>query len=543
MAATPATRAPRVHARWLAFAAVVVPLAILLLLQFRTLARLQETSAAAHELALKGYARTVLRSAEAFYRLKADDALQLPVGLLDAAPREALAAHFAGRDSRGVKRFFVISFIPTDIPTDVPGDAVGAALFFAPDGRPLDARRDAVETRAARFAAAPWELAAREATEVRSRPPAVDEQDPDNRVILRPIIGADSHVRGVVGLILDTAYFRDHYIPELLQAENTLIPAPLRDHVVVSVAQRPGSSVPTHTDSADIDAPFRFVFTDWRLSVRNPSLTPAEWERWSFLTNLALSLGLGAVLLGAVLLALRSAARATQLSQMKTDFVSSVSHELRTPLASIRVFGEFLRLGRVSGPEKIREYGEYIEAESRRLTQLVNNILDFSKIESGQKRYNLERADVEQIVGETLRTFEVRLKQDGFVVDLRATPTPLPPAWVDPPAIAQVLTNLLDNAIKYSGEARHIGVTLGRQNGFVTLAVSDQGPGIPVAEQERIFEKFYRVGNGLVHDAKGSGLGLAIVKHIVEAHRGRVIVDSRPGAGCTFTVELPIHAE
>jgi signal transduction histidine kinase len=532
MPATPPAQAPRGHARWLAFAAVIVPLAVLLLLQFRTLARLQETSAAAHQLALKGYARTVLRTAEAFYRLKADDALQVPVELLDAAQRDALAAYFAGRDSRGVKRFFVVPF----------GAGVEAALFFGPDGRPIDARRDAAETRAARFAAAPWQLAASEATAMGSPAPVVDEQDPDNRVILRPIVGADSRVRGVAGLILDTAYFRDRYVPELLRAENGLIPAPLRDHVAVSVSRRPGNRVPTLAPGADIDAPFRFAFTDWRLSVRNPSLTPAQWERWSFLTNLAVSLGLGAVLLGAVLLALRSAARATQLSQMKTEFVSSVSHELRTPLASIRVFGEFLRLGRVSGPEKVREYGEYIEAESRRLTQLVNNILDFSKIESGQKRYHLERADIAQIVAETLRTFEVRLKQDGFVVDLRASPTPLPPAWVDPPAIGQVLTNLLDNAIKYSGDGRHIGVTLGRQNGFVTLAVSDQGPGIPVAEQQRIFEKFYRVGNGLVHDAKGSGLGLAIVKHIVEAHRGRVVVDSRPGAGATFTVELPIHA-
>jgi signal transduction histidine kinase len=241
-------------------------------------------------------------------------------------------------------------------------------------------------------------------------------------------------------------------------------------------------------------------------------------------------------------MAQRSAARATELSRMKTEFVSSVSHELRTPLASIRVFGELLRLGRVAAPEKVREYGEYIEAESRRLTQLVNNILDFAKIESGQKRYRFERADLAELVEETLRTFEVRLRQDGFTVSVRPPPAPLPPAWIDPPAVGQVLTNLLDNAIKYSGEAREIGVALGQQNGFVTVAVSDRGAGIAPVEQERIFERFYRVGHGLVHEVKGSGLGLAIVKHIVEAHRGRVVVDSHPGEGSTFTVELPTHA-
>jgi signal transduction histidine kinase len=214
---------------------------------------------------------------------------------------------------------------------------------------------------------------------------------------------------------------------------------------------------------------------------------------------------------------------------------------LRTPLASIRVFGEFLRLGRVTEPPKVREYGEYIEAESRRLTQLVDNILDFSEIESGRKRYRFEKASLTGIVNETLEAFSARLKKEGFAVELRAPATPLPPAWADRSALTQVLTNLLDNAIKYSGDARRIAIELGQNNGSVSVTVSDDGPGIEIEEQERIFDKFYRVSNGLVHDVKGSGLGLAIVKHVVEAHAGTVSVSSRPGAGSSFTVELPTH--
>ena len=131
--------------------------------------------------------------------------------------------------------------------------------------------------------------------------------------------------------------------------------------------------------------------------------------------------------------------------------------------------------------------------------------------------------------------------QEGFSVEVRAAPHRLPAAWVDPSAVAQVLINLLDNAIKYSGEARRITIDLGQRNGFVSMAVSDEGSGIEVEEQKRIFDKFYRVSDGLVHDAKGSGLGLAIVKHVVEAHLGTVSVRSRPGAGSTFTIELPTH--
>src|SRR5204862_2095096 len=108
------------------------------------------------------------------------------------------------------------------------------------------------------------------------------------------------------------------------------------------------------------------------------------------------------VLLGGIVRTLRTASRAMRLSQMKSDFVSNVSHELRTPLASIRVFGEFLKMGRVRDGEKIREYGEYIETESRRLTQLINNILDFSKLESVQKTYHFDPAYVEAIVAENL---------------------------------------------------------------------------------------------------------------------------------------------
>jgi len=516
--------------RWLGFVAVLIPLAVLLVLQFRTLARLEGTSAASSRLALKGYGRTILRGAEAFYRQRVEDALQVPAGLLAADRRAVVQAHFASRDGSGLKRFFVVDFATPD----------GGTSFFDPAGRAASAPGEG-EVRAARVAAAPWRVVAEEGRPLQSVSPSVHEQDPDNRIILRPIRDANGRVRGAAGMVLDSAYFSDVLLPDLMRAEQGLVPEPLREDLEFGLGTRENGRSTT-APGADVDAPFRFVFTDRTLVVRSPSVTPELWAQRGFIGDVSLSVLLGAVLLAAVLLAQRSAVRATQLSQMKTDFVSSVSHELRTPLASIRVFGELLRLGRVSEPAKVREYGDYIEAECRRLTHLVNNILDFAKIESGQKRYDFQRADVRALVDETLRTFEVRLRQDGFTVDVTPPPSPLPPAWIDPPAVGQVLTNLIDNAIKYSGEARRIGVALGQHNGFVTVALRDHGPGIAAAEQERIFEQFYRVGNGLAPEVKGSGLGLAIVKHIVEAHRGRVVVDSRPGQGSTFTLELPTDA-
>jgi signal transduction histidine kinase len=229
-----------------------------------------------------------------------------------------------------------------------------------------------------------------------------------------------------------------------------------------------------------------------------------------------------------------------KLSQMKTDFVSNVSHELRTPLSSIRVFGEFLKLGRVQEPEKVNEYGEYIETESRRLTQLINNILDFSKIESGRKTYHFEPASIEGIIAGTLKIFEVRLKQSDFSIVFESCQGALPPVLIDQEAIGQAFMNLLDNAIKYSGRSRNILIRLGQQDGYIFASVADHGIGIPPSEQAKIFERFHRVSTGLVHDVKGSGLGLALVKHIVEAHAGKVKVESEPGKGSTFTLYLPI---
>jgi signal transduction histidine kinase len=280
------------------------------------------------------------------------------------------------------------------------------------------------------------------------------------------------------------------------------------------------------------------VFTDRYLGMRM-RVTEEEIAQQYFNRNIAISIITALVLLSGVALTMRSASRAMRLSQMKADFVSNVSHELRTPLASIRVFGEFLKLGRVKDEARIREYGEYIETESRRLTQLINNILDFSKIESGQKNYHFAMANIADVIAKTLKTFEVRLEQSGFKILYEPPAHPLPIAEMDAEAIGQAVLNLLDNAVKYSGESRVIQVRLGAADKLITIAVTDHGIGIPASERDKVFEKFYRAGDCLVHDVKGSGLGLSIVKHIIEAHRGFVTVTSEPGTGSTFTIHLP----
>jgi signal transduction histidine kinase len=230
-----------------------------------------------------------------------------------------------------------------------------------------------------------------------------------------------------------------------------------------------------------------------------------------------------------------------KLAQAKSTFVSNVSHELKTPLALIRLFAETLELGRVKNAEKAREYYRIINQESRRLTRLINNILDFARIEEGRKEYRFAATDVAEVVEEVLKSYEYQIARAGF--DLRTEIAPeLPSVMLDRDAISQAALNLLNNAVKYSTEVKRITVRVTAREDGVAIEVADCGVGIPPAEQEKIFEKFYRVGAGLTHDTKGSGLGLALVKHIVEAHRGRITVESAPGKGSKFTILLPAAA-
>jgi signal transduction histidine kinase len=227
------------------------------------------------------------------------------------------------------------------------------------------------------------------------------------------------------------------------------------------------------------------------------------------------------------------------LAKLKSDFVSNVSHELRTPLALIRLYAETLELGRISTSEKKQQYYRIIRKESERLTSLINNILDFSRIEAGRKEYEFRETDIAELVRNTLDSYRYQIEQQGFALEENIQSN-LPRLEVDREAIARALVNLINNALKYSNDDKFLGVKLYRENGVVKLEVADHGIGIGRNDQAKIFEKFYRAGDPLVHNTKGSGLGLSLVRHISEAHGGDISVESTPGKGSKFILSLPV---
>jgi signal transduction histidine kinase len=224
---------------------------------------------------------------------------------------------------------------------------------------------------------------------------------------------------------------------------------------------------------------------------------------------------------------------------LKSDFVSNVSHELRTPLALIRLYAETLELGRITTPQKKNEYYGIIRKESERLSSLINNILDFSRIEAGGKEYDFRETDIAELVRNTLDSYRYQIEQQGFALEEKID-SGIPAVKVDREAIARALVNLVNNALKYSDSEKFLAVRLYRDQSVLKLEVSDRGIGIERHEQSRIFEKFYRTCDPLVHTTKGSGLGLSLVRHITQAHGGDVEVESIPGSGSKFTVWLPL---
>ena len=261
------------------------------------------------------------------------------------------------------------------------------------------------------------------------------------------------------------------------------------------------------------------------------------WVHNSFLILGVFSL----LLVGGLVLAYRSVSKEVALARLKSDFVSNVSHELRTPLALIRLYAETLELGRIKSQDKVEEYYRIIRTESERLTALINNILDFSRIEAGRKEYEFRTTDLAELVSNTLDTYRGQIDEQGFEFEQSIDPN-IPPVRVDREAIARSLVNLVNNALKYSDREKFIGVKLYRTDSVLKLEVADHGIGIARSEQSKIFEKFYRAGDPLVHNTKGSGLGLSLVRHIAHAHGGEVEVESAPGNGSKFTLSLPLAA-
>lgn len=230
--------------------------------------------------------------------------------------------------------------------------------------------------------------------------------------------------------------------------------------------------------------------------------------------------------------------RVRESERLKSELIMTVSHELRTPLTSLRGFSE-LMLTRDFPSEERRKFLTVIHTEASRLTTLINNFLDLQRIETGRQTYTFTPLALKPLLQEAVAAFTC---QDTHSFQLNISDT-LPLARADSERLQQVLANLLSNAVKFSPQGGDIIVSARQEGAAVIVSVTDHGIGIAKKDAEKLFTKFYRIDNRETRDSGGVGLGLALVKEIIEAHQGRVWLESEPGLGSTFFFTLPASNE
>jgi signal transduction histidine kinase len=377
-------------------------------------------------------------------------------------------------------------------------------------------------------------------------------------------VGPQRPVFGFTILELDMPYLRNQLIPQLAE-RYFMNPQGDGYRVQVNAADDPTrvifrSDPSLSIDVASADATEPLGDTNFfRAGQGRGRPGDADTSRWRLLVqhqsgsleaavavvrrrNLAISFGVLLMLSVSVAMLAATSRKAERLAQQQMEFVAGVSHELRTPVAVIRSAAENLASGVVSG-ERVKRYGQMLEAESRRLGEMVERVLQYAGIESGLGLGTRAALAPAEIIDSAVETAMPLIGPEEVQIHRDIAPD-LPPVIADAPALRSAIQNLVANAVKYGGRDRWVGIRAQhvreRRRSEVWITVSDHGPGIPTAELPHIFEPFYRGADALEKQIHGNGLGLSLVRRIVTAHGGRVSVSTKPGAGSAFTIVLPV---
>jgi signal transduction histidine kinase len=370
-----------------------------------------------------------------------------------------------------------------------------------------------------------------------------DKNIGDRNYLISAVQIPDSSESRSVGL-LGVKINDQHLIKDVMPAAIQSIPISHPLHVVVShlkgkvLLGEKNSS----TEPATATEFFEDNFPPWRIDIfpsGGEDSGAFDLKRsfyfWTIIT-------LVVVLISGAILISRTIAQEMAVLRLKSDFVSSVSHEFKSPLTSIKSLAERLRDGKVKDSDRMKQYFSVITQDADRLARLVTNILDFSKIEEGKREYEFVETDLRQLITQNIEDFRKEEIAKGMQIQTQIAED-LPLIVLDEDAFTQALINLLDNAVKFSPDRKEIDVVLEKDDKYVILEVKDKGIGIPENEWDKIFDKFYQVRNEFRQSTKGTGLGLTLIKHTVEAHGGRIEVESRVGEGSTFSIILPIQKQ
>lgn len=303
--------------------------------------------------------------------------------------------------------------------------------------------------------------------------------------------------------------------------------------------------------STDADVPYdrravnyiqRFpdLMDNWNLKVTFDEGSTIIASQSNLTRNLIVLSGGVLLLITSVVIIFRMSQKEKALADRQSAFLANVTHELKTPLAVMQAAGENLADGRVQDPNRLRSYGEHIHTEAMRLRSMIDKLLDAAKNDAGELVVKPEPLNISQLIKSYLDENETAIKKAGFTPKLSISDD-VNQILVDKESFRVVLSNLVENAMKYSPDEKYLAINVFKSGKFVQMDVEDHGLGIPTKAQKHIFDKFYRVEDTLTARTKGHGLGLSIVKALCEMNGGRIFVTSSYREGSVFSVQFPVY--
>ncbi len=358
------------------------------------------------------------------------------------------------------------------------------------------------------------------------------------------IMYPDEHrVLGYLVVLINFDYLLDTYLKQeiesVFKADAESFTIWVHDWVTNRVLLSNSETNTLERDKIQIVDRFPGLFDNWNiLGSVNSTVSAADVEVQTTKNLIILALSV-ALLLTSLVFIIYSAQKEQEISVRQSEFLSNVTHELKTPLAVIQAAGENIKDGRVKNEERLHYYGKHIYDEAIRLKTMIERLLDVARFDANQIKAQPQAVFVDAKIQEIIERELPVLQSKGFdlKLDLNAANQAI---WVDMGHFETILTNLIENAVKYSPAQKFLGIRTSVGHQKMKISVEDHGSGIPKPSLPHIFEKFYRVEDTLTAHTKGHGLGLAIVKQMIESNKGSIHVESEYQKGSIFTIELPL---
>lgn len=368
--------------------------------------------------------------------------------------------------------------------------------------------------------------------------------DAHRSISIALVNSSENSIFGYLTMPFNQHFLTEYYLPKKLiekfgNPNESGMKVWLRDWTNNRILASSDTSSIYQRDKIQFEQKFPDFFDYWKLEVAFTDTPTVAASKASLVKNLIVLVAAVLLLLGALVFMFISARQERALAQRQAGFLANVTHELKTPLAVMQAAGENLADGRVRDEKRLKSYGSHIYKETVRLRRMIKKLLDVAKTDAEKSLIEPELISISQLARSYIDDHKSYIENRGFRL-AASIPDENPKVMVDIDSFNTILSNLVENAVKYSTNEKFIGITLDSDDNDVILQVEDRGVGMSKKDTQHIFDKFYRAEDPLTAQTKGHGLGLSIVKNLVELNGGRIEVVSKRGKGSTFTITFPI---